>query len=154
LIIRFGYLRQYADMSGSKRAALDERYKTHKPDNIGVEPSRELLEFLWEKEVAAVAGDARSFEVWPCAELKWHLHEWLLAGWGMPIGELFDLEELARVCGELGRWSFFLTSAVMNVSVSLWFPCLLAAAAAAAATEAFCFRLFDADLTVGSWCCS
>ena len=125
MIIRFGYLRQYADMCDAKRAALDERYKTHKPDNIGVEPSRELLEFLWEKEVAAVAGDARSFELWPCAELEWHLHEWLLAGWGMPIGELFDLEELARVCGELGRWSFFLTSAVMNVSVSLGFPCLL-----------------------------
>ena len=125
LIIRFGYLRQYADMDDNKRSKLDEHYKTHKPDNIGIEPSRELLEFLWEKEVAAVAGDARSFEVWPCAELEWHLHEWLLAGWGMPIGELFDLEELARVCGELGRWSFFLTSAVMNVSVSLGFPCLL-----------------------------
>jgi hypothetical protein len=85
-----------------------------------------------------VAGDARSFEVWPCAELEWHLHEWLLAGWGMPIGELFDLEELARVCADLGRWSFFLTSAVMNVSPS-GFPVF--------------FRSFDADLAVGSWCC-
>jgi len=130
-------------MSDSKRAQLDERYKTHKPDNIGIEPSRELLEFLWEKEVAAVAGDARSFEVWPCAELEWHLHEWLLAGWGMPIGELFDLEELAQVCEELGRWGFFLTSAVMNVSPS-GFPRLL--------LRLPVFLFFDADLAVGSWC--
>ena len=151
MIIRFGYLRQYADMCDAKRAALDERYKTHKPDNIGIEPSRELLEFLWEKEVAAVAGDARSFEVWPCAELEWHLHEWLLAGWGMPIGELFDLEELARVCGELGRWSFFLTSAVMNVSLFLGCPCLLMLMLLL--RRLFASRCFDADLTVGSWRC-
>lgn len=43
------------------------------------------------------------------------LHEVMLAGWGMPIGELFDLEELARECKEQKRWSFFLTSEVCNV---------------------------------------
>lgn len=59
-------------------------------------PFPELLAFLWDNKLAAVAGDSRSFEVWPCKELDWHLHEWLLAGWGMPIGELFYLEELAR----------------------------------------------------------
>lgn len=116
LIIRFGYLQQYADMDEDKRARLNEHYKTHKPDNIGVEPSKELLQFLWDSQIAAVAGDARSFEVWPCSRLEWHLHEWLLAGWGMPIGELFDLEELASVCASTGRYTFFLSSAPMNVS--------------------------------------
>ncbi|KAI4727249.1 hypothetical protein E4T49_05017 [Aureobasidium sp. EXF-10728] len=99
LVIRFGYLRQYADMDDGKRAHLDEHYKTHKPDNIGIEPSKEFLHFLFDSHIAAVAGDSRSFEVWPCSKPEWHLHEWLLAGWGMPIGELFDLEELASVPG-------------------------------------------------------
>ncbi|KAL8694634.1 MAG: hypothetical protein Q9218_000729 [Villophora microphyllina] len=45
----------------------------------------------------------------------WALHEILLSGWGMPIGELFDLEELAAQCRRLDRWSFFLTSEVCNV---------------------------------------
>lgn len=117
LIIRFGYLRQYADMEQSKRKQLDEHYKTHKPDNIGIEPSEELLRFLWDSQLAAVAGDTRSFEVWPCSKLEWHLHEWLLAGWGMPIGELFDLEELSEICASTGRYTFFLASAPMNVSL-------------------------------------
>lgn len=45
----------------------------------------------------------------------WALHEVLLSGWGMPIGELFDLEELASHCKRLNRWSFFVTSEVCNV---------------------------------------
>jgi hypothetical protein len=115
LIIRFGYLRQYADMDENKRQELDEHYKTHKPDNIGVEPSEEFLKFLWSSQIAAVAGDTRSFEVWPCTKLEFHLHEWLLAGWGMPIGELFDLEDLSEICASTGRSTFFLASAPMNV---------------------------------------
>ncbi|EKG20164.1 hypothetical protein MPH_02521 [Macrophomina phaseolina MS6] len=43
------------------------------------------------------------------------LHEVLLAGWGCPIGELFDLEALAEHCAKEKRWSFFLTSKVCNV---------------------------------------
>jgi hypothetical protein len=46
------------------------------------------------------------------------LHEVLLAGWGCPIGELFDLETLAEECKRQGRWSFFVTSEVCNVSFS------------------------------------
>ena len=106
-------------MDENKREKLDEHYKTHKPDNIGVEPSEEFLKFLWNSQVAAVAGDTRSFEVWPCTKLEWHLHEWLLAGWGMPIGELFDLEELSEICASTGRSTFFLASAPMNVSLPM-----------------------------------
>lgn len=34
--------------------------------------------------------------------------------WGMPLGELWDLEALAIACEEEKRWSFFLTSAPLN----------------------------------------
>jgi hypothetical protein len=46
---------------------------------------------------------------------SYSLHEVLLAGWGMPIGELFDLEKLADYCKKEKRWSFFVTSEVCNV---------------------------------------
>ena len=97
--------------------STQREYETTKPRNIGVEASEELLSFLWDKQIAAVAGDSRSFEAWPCPEEKkqWHLHQWLLAGWGMPIGELWDLEGLSEVARRLGRYTFFLTSAPMNV---------------------------------------
>ncbi|KAK2041936.1 hypothetical protein LZ31DRAFT_624814 [Colletotrichum somersetense] len=115
IVIRFGYLSQYESMSLEKREALNNHYKANKPDNIGIKPSRELLEFLWNNKIAAICGDTRSLEVWPCKEEEWHMHEWLLAGWGMPIGELFYLEDVARLCSSLGRYIFFLSSSPMNV---------------------------------------
>ena len=98
-----------------RREGLDRHYQTEKPENIGFQPSRELLSFLWDRRLAAVAGDTRALEVWPCTQLDWHMHEWLLAGWGMPIGEMFYLEELSRMCGESKRYIFFLASSPMNV---------------------------------------
>ncbi|RTE81590.1 hypothetical protein BHE90_003915 [Fusarium euwallaceae] len=115
LVIRFGYLEQYENMSQEKRQHLHNLYKTQKPDNIGLKPSKELLRFLWDKKIAAICGDSRSLEVWPCKDTEWHLHEWLLAGWGMPIGELFYLEELAKMCSSSGRYTFFMSSSPMNV---------------------------------------
>lgn len=44
-----------------------------------------------------------------------HLHEYLLPRWGMPIGEMFNLEGLAQVCQEQKRWEFFFTSAPLFV---------------------------------------
>ncbi|KAF4503577.1 hypothetical protein FAGAP_185 [Fusarium agapanthi] len=96
IVIRFGYLSQYENMDAAKREYLDKLYQTQKPDNIGLKPSEELLRFLWDTKIVAICGDGRSLEVWPCKDPEWHLHEWLLAGWGMPIGELFYLEELAK----------------------------------------------------------
>ena len=43
------------------------------------------------------------------------IHPVCLAGWGLPIGELFDLEALSEKCAELRRWTFFMTSEVLNV---------------------------------------
>ena len=43
------------------------------------------------------------------------LHDWLLAQWGTPIGEMWDLEALAAHCAEVGRWDFCFTSAPMHV---------------------------------------
>ena len=49
------------------------------------------------------------------ADLGYSFHEVLLAGWGCPIGELFDLEALSEHCAKEKRWSFFVTSEVVNV---------------------------------------
>lgn len=47
-------------------------------------------------------------------EKEWHLHPIMLAGWGTPLGELFDLDILANLCAKNGRWSFFFTSSPLN----------------------------------------
>ena len=76
-----------------------------------------------------MAGDAPSFERSPVGGGKSEayraeevslrgvgsLHEVLLGGWGCPIGEMFDLEELAEVCRRESRWSFFISSVPLKV---------------------------------------
>ncbi len=38
--------------------------------------------------------------------------------WGMPIGEFFDLEALAKHAAETGRYTFFFSSWPLNVCVN------------------------------------
>ncbi|KAI1504125.1 hypothetical protein F5X99DRAFT_406200 [Biscogniauxia marginata] len=75
----------------------------------GVQQSEDVLRWIW-SSFAAVAGDQPTFECWPAQNPDWSMHEVLLAGWGCPIGELFDLEALAAHCRRERRWSFFLAS--------------------------------------------
>jgi hypothetical protein len=79
----------------------------------GFESTLEVLGWLWDTKIAAVAGDCPGFEAWPPSEHA--LHQVLLAGFGMPIGEMFALDELAKECEKQKRWTFFLTSEVLNV---------------------------------------
>jgi hypothetical protein len=43
------------------------------------------------------------------------LHEACLAGFGMPLGELFDLEAIAAVSEKIKRWTFYLTVCPLNI---------------------------------------
>lgn len=54
-------------------------------------------------------------DILPASQKDYLLHEVLLSGWGMPIGELFALEDLAEQCKKSGRFSFFVCSEVCNV---------------------------------------
>lgn len=77
---------------------------------------------------------------WPPAEGINHLHSTILGYavasslckldnfhsqlhdrmWGMPIGEFFDLEALAKHAAETGRYTFFFSSWPLNVYVLVW----------------------------------
>ncbi|KAF2018203.1 hypothetical protein BU24DRAFT_389955 [Aaosphaeria arxii CBS 175.79] len=85
------------------------------PEHAGLEVTEDMIRWHWDSGFAAVAGDSIGWEVYPPKDVKLLLHEYLLAGWGMPIGELFDLESLSKVCQELGRWSFFVSSTPFNM---------------------------------------
>ncbi|KZT58776.1 hypothetical protein CALCODRAFT_494478 [Calocera cornea HHB12733] len=115
LLTRTGCTKTYLAMSP------EERVQTASPNPVaagGVEQSEEMVEWLWENEFAAVGGDQPSFEAWPT---QWKekdflaLHEVILSGWGMPLGEFFNLEELAEHCQKTGRYTFFVVSEPCNV---------------------------------------
>lgn len=118
LFIRSGFTKAYDSLSMDEQKAMPLR---EQPDFAGVEAGRETLKWLWENQFAAIAGDAPSFERAPIAgahaNLDEMLHQWCLAGWGMPIGEMFDLERLAQHCRNTNRYTFFLSSVPLKVSV-------------------------------------
>ncbi|KAF4414939.1 cyclase [Fusarium acutatum] len=96
LLVRSGYTATYYEYEKSAPERLVEA-GTHKPHLTGLAQTGEMKTWLHDTYFTAVAGDAPSFECWPTTQ-KWHLHEYLLACWGVPIGEMFDLEESSSVC--------------------------------------------------------
>ncbi|CAG8029891.1 unnamed protein product [Penicillium olsonii] len=113
LFIRTGWTTAYERLSPAECQALAD-YAA--PPVIGVESSEAMLRWIWELQLSAVVGDMPSFEAYPCQNTDWFLHEWLLAGWGIPIGELFDLERLAQECRQRDRWTFFFSSVPLKVN--------------------------------------
>ncbi|KIW29550.1 uncharacterized protein PV07_05362 [Cladophialophora immunda] len=102
-----------------QRAPQAERVeKLDKTAFVGVERTEEMKRFLWNHHFAAVASDSIGFEQCPVPfgqKGEVVLHEWILAHWGMPLGELWNLEPLSHLCAAEKRWSFLLTSAPLYV---------------------------------------
>ncbi|KAF2653676.1 hypothetical protein K491DRAFT_602425 [Lophiostoma macrostomum CBS 122681] len=117
LFLRTGYVGAYKLLDDTKRKEVASVREW-----CGLAQGEETTKWLWERQFAAVVSDSPGFEVRPPTDRKWHLHPILLAGWGTPIGELFDLDELADICERLRRWSFFFTSAPLNYTGAVASP--------------------------------
>lgn len=114
LLVRTGWTEEYNKLSD------DEKVKLAKRDHrafVGIEASREMIKWHWDMQFAAVASDTNAYEVCPPSKELFgaSCHEVFLSGWGMPIGELFDLEQLSATCKRLGRYTFMLTSSPLNI---------------------------------------
>ncbi|KAL0943823.1 uncharacterized protein CTRU02_201710 [Colletotrichum truncatum] len=111
LFTRTGFMATHATKSPTDL----ETYRNANPQVFGgVAQAEETLRWVWEN-FSAVAGDQPAFECWLPRDPQYWMHEILLGGWGMPIGELFDLEALAEKCKQEKRWSFFVSSEPCNV---------------------------------------
>ena len=114
VFVRTGFTREWdAALTAEAKKAYAENPASMA--HAGVEATEEVLRWLWNEGFAAVAGDSVAWEVFPPSKPEPILHEYLLAGWGMPIGEMFDLEGLSEMCREEKRWTFFVTSAPFNM---------------------------------------
>ena len=116
LFIRSGYISALSSLP-EVEAKMYASMTSEMPA-IGVESCEEILSWIWENQFTAVAGDMIAFEAVPFQSKDFWFHEWLLAGWGLPIGELFDLEMLATECKKLEKWSFFFSSVPLKVCAS------------------------------------
>lgn len=131
LLLRTGFTRDYMNLDEPERRSL----ATKPPAFLGVQSSLPVLQFLWSNHFAAVASDAPSFEMSPLvgthtappgglwAGEQWEeemqggglLHQVLLAGWGVMIGEMWDLERLCERGAETGRQTCWLGSMPLKV---------------------------------------
>ncbi|KAL4917543.1 hypothetical protein BDW62DRAFT_211069 [Aspergillus aurantiobrunneus] len=109
--LRVGLPQTWGAMNDEQKQAYS---KQGTPKHAGIEQSERVLRFFWDNHFAAVASDAVSFEVFPPLNPESDLHHHLLAGWGVPIGEMFDLDGLAEMCRAHGRWTFFISSSPLN----------------------------------------
>lgn len=142
LLLRSGFTRDYEALSETEQKALG----TKAPAFLGVESSLGVARWIWESGFAAVASDAPSFEMSPLVGPhnavggvwqgeSWEeemqggglLHQWLLGGWGLMIGEMWDLEGLCEKSKELGRATCWVGSVPLKVSLEstllLFLPC-------------------------------
>jgi kynurenine formamidase len=111
LLLRTGWLAAYRELDSRQRTGLASAEPPH-PGLYG----REIPAFLWDHRIAAIAADNPALEAArPIHGVSLELHEQLIALLGMPLGELWDLEDIASDCAQDGRYTFFLTSSPLAV---------------------------------------
>jgi hypothetical protein len=119
LFVRSGWRVGYEQLTAEERlswVASPQRW-------VGVETSVQTLKWIWETGFSACAGDAPG---WECLkdgknpnadkQMRGYIgHEVMIAGWGMPLGEFLDLEDLSEECHRQQRYSFFVSGVPLHV---------------------------------------
>jgi kynurenine formamidase len=110
LLVRTGWMDAYLGASQARR------------DGLAGGPIRtvgltgvNIAEYLWDRGIAAIAADNPAVEILLGEDLPLELHNYLIGRLGMPLGELWFLEDLAHDCREDGVYEVFLTSAPLNL---------------------------------------
>lgn len=116
IVLRTGFMAWYQTLRAEDRERISSREEL---TACGIEHTEAMARYLWDSHAAAVACDCPALEVWPMDHREESfpfgcLHQVLLGQFGMAIGELFWLEELADDCAADGVHEFLLTSAPLN----------------------------------------
>jgi kynurenine formamidase len=93
----------------------------------GVTRTEEMCEYLWNTHAAAIACDTFAVEAFPIdprpeARPFGFLHNVLIGQFGMALGELWWLRDLAEDCSADGVYESFLVSAPMNAPGGIGSP--------------------------------
>ncbi|PJJ63457.1 cyclase family protein [Compostimonas suwonensis] len=124
LLVHTGFLRWYTAQPAGVRTRLSRR------DTLtaaGIEHSEEIVEYLWNSHVSAIASDTAAVEVWPPDEREesWpfgFMHQILIGQLGLALGELWWLSDLVEDCRADGRYECLIVSAPQNVPGAIGSP--------------------------------
>jgi kynurenine formamidase len=114
LLLRTGFMSWYAGLDQQAREAIQTRESLHA---CGLEHTEDMARYLWDLHVCAAAADCPSLEVWPMDyDMPFgNLHTILIGQFGLAIGELWSLDDLADDCAADGVHECLLASAPLNV---------------------------------------
>ncbi len=114
LLIHIGWIRWYENASLGTRAAIAQ-LSGPELQAPGLSADESTLEWLWNNQVAAVAGDVPTLEAMPyTATPEKFLHFRIIPLLGMAVGEMFVLDKLAADCAADGVWEGLFTAAPFN----------------------------------------
>jgi kynurenine formamidase len=114
LLLRFGWLAWYIAASPDERELVAGDVTTL--GTPGLSHDEDTARWLWNRHVAAVLTDNPAVEVLPVDMTSdaTFLHFRLISLLGMAIGELFDLDALAKDCARDGVYEGLFTAAPLN----------------------------------------
>jgi kynurenine formamidase len=117
VLVRTGWLDWYQTLSPAERLSRAAEFGADRRalKLPGIDPRVPTVAWIWNHRIAAMATDTPTFDALEFRREDGWAHQRLLALLGLAIGELWDLDQLAVTCRELGRYSFFLTSSPLNL---------------------------------------
>lgn len=122
LLLHTGYAAWYAGLDLDAKRAVPAKLTSP-----GIDHTEEMARYLWDAHVTGVACDAFAVEVYPrdttpAAQPFGFLHQVLLGQFGMALGELWWLQDLAADCATDGIYETFLVSAPLNLPGGIGSP--------------------------------
>lgn len=114
LLINTGFGHWYSQQPAGVRGALPRRLACP-----GIEHSEDMARYLWNLHIAVAASDTFAVECWPAdfspgAAPFGFLHQMLIGSFGIALGELWWLHELAEDCLATGVHEGLLVAAPIN----------------------------------------
>jgi kynurenine formamidase len=116
VLLRTGWLTWHKTLSQEQREAM--RGHMTGDDGIempGLDAGMTTAAWLWDRQIAAMAADNVALEAMRVDPEVGFQHRRIIAMLGMPLGELWDLDELAADCAGDRRYEFMLTSAPLYI---------------------------------------
>lgn len=110
ICVRTGWMKLYR--ASAPRRRVEMASSTTWP---GLSGAAEMAEVFWDWGVSAVLADNPAVEVSPGSAKVGSLHRRLIPLLGIPLGELFDLDQLSARCGVERRSSFLFVSVPLNL---------------------------------------
>lgn len=134
VLMRTGWSGHYLALSAEEQAYIRAHW-----GSPGIEQTHDMLGFLWDNGVAMLASDNAGVEVFPVdphsefvnpaeplpergPSHNGMIHRELIALLGLPLGELWRLDDLAAACAVDGKYEFLLTSKPLAVTGGVGSP--------------------------------